>query len=102
MDIIKRAKESLRAHKEAGRARMRSGQEAMIREEVGIREAGGRIWITVDGVGVRRMESHESHSDIMRAVEETRGAAVEYWRVTHGYGSQEELPDIEDLQWEEL
>ncbi len=105
MDIIKRVKEALRGHREARLSRMRSGQEAMVRESVGIREAGGAIWITVDGVAVRRMKCYESHADIMRAVMETRLAAVDYWRQTHGYGGpepEEELPDIEDLQWEEL
>lgn len=104
MDIIKRVKEALRGHREARLSRMRSGQEAMVRESVGIREAGGHIWITVDGIGVRRMRYSESHVDIMRAVMETRTAAVEYWRQTHGYGQpepEEELPDIDDLQWEE-
>lgn len=108
MDIIKRMKEALRGHREARLARMRAEQEAMVRESVGIREAGGAIWITVDGTAVRRMKCYESHSDIMRAVMETRLAAVDYWRQTHGYGDpkpeepEEELPDIEDLQWEEL
>lgn len=106
MDIIKRAKEALREHREAGLARMRAEQEAMVRESVGIREAGGTIWITVDGTAVRRMRYSERNWDIMLAVRETRRAAVEYWRQTHGYGEpeeeEEELPDIEDPQWEEL
>lgn len=105
MDIIKRVKEALRGHREARLSRMRSGQEAMVRESVDIREAGGAIWITVDGVAVRRMKCYESHADIMRAVMETRQAAVDYWRQTHGYGApepEEELPDIDDLQMEEL
>lgn len=109
MNIFKKIKRELETHREAGLARMRAEREAEVRESVGIREAGGAIWITVDGVAVRRMRYSESHADIMRAVMETRLAAVAYWRQTHGYGGpkpepeeEEELPDIEDLQWEEL
>lgn len=82
-------KEALRGRREAGRARMRGEQEAMIQESVAIKEAGGHIWITVDGIGVRRMEHGCYHKDIMRAVEDTRKAAVDYWRQTHGYGEPE-------------
>lgn len=89
MNIIKRVKEALRGHREAGLARMRAEQEAMVTGNVGIREAGGHIWITVDGIGVRRMEHGCYHKDIMRAVEDTRKAAVAYWRATHGYGDPE-------------
>ena len=92
MDIIKKIKRELQARKEAERARMRGEREAEIRAEVGVKEAGGAIWITVDGTAVRRMKSYESHADIMRAVMETRTAAVEYWRQTHGYGAPEPEP----------
>ena len=52
MNIIKRVKETLRKHKDSERTRLRAEQEAMIQEMVSVREAGGHIWITVDGVGV--------------------------------------------------
>ncbi len=104
MNIIKKIKRELQARKEAERARMRGEREEEIRAEVGVKEAGGHIWITVGGTAVRRMRYSESHVSIIRAVMETRTAAVEYWRQTHGYGQpepEEELPDIDDLQWEE-
>lgn len=105
MNILKKIKRELQTRKEAERARMRGEREAEIRAEVGVKEAGGAIWITVDGVGVRRMSHSDYHYDIMKAVDDTRKAAVDYWRQTHGYGQpepEEELPDIEDLQMEEL
>lgn len=89
MNILKKIKRELQARKEAERARMRGEREAEIRAEVGVKEAGGRLWITVDGMGVRCLE-YESHCEILRAVEETRKAAVDYWRQTHGYGISEE------------
>ncbi len=92
MDIIKKIKRELQARKEAERARMRGEREAEILAEVGVKEAGGAIWITVGGTAVRRMKCYESHADIMRAVMETRMAAVEYWRQTHGYGAPEPEP----------
>lgn len=103
MDIIKKIKRELQARKEAERARMRGEREAEIRAAIEVKEAGGAIWITVGGTAVRRMKSYESHADIMRAVMDTRMAAVEYWRQTHGYGAPEpeELPDIEEYDPEE-
>ncbi len=90
MNIIKRVKETLRKHKDSERTRLRAEQETMIQEMVSVREAGGHIWITVDGVGVRRMSHSDYHYDIMKAVDDTRKAAVDYWRQTHGYGISEE------------